>query len=82
MSCFSGWLFKSVTHARVSGPLALRAGPSQTYLAYIMEVSKESNCFSTLVSFPTRHDRFLKDHLNMLNFPFFVKVFRTLWAIN
>lgn len=54
----------------------------QTYLAYITEVSKPSNCLSTLVSFPTRHDRFLKDHLNMLNFPFFVKVFGTLWAIN
>lgn len=32
--------------------------------------------------FPARHDRFLKDHLKMLNFPFFVKVFGALWAVN
>lgn len=51
-------------------------------LAYIMEVSKQSKHFRTLVHFPpTQNNRCLKDHFKMLNFPSFFIAFGMLQTI-
>lgn len=51
-------------------------------LAYIMEVSKQSKYFRTLVHFPpTQNNRCQKDHFKMLNFPSFFIAFGMLQAI-
>lgn len=56
---------------------------TETYQAYIMEVSKKSKYFRTLAHFSLFiKNRFLKDCFKMLNFPSFFKVFRMLQRAN